>query len=211
MYSAIFQWILVWLWLSIMIWPLFLTLMSITLTEWKRKAYWFIVGNSLSDIIIAYLSYKWLVLWQQWDWWPSDIIWIIGAIIFCIYWVRLLLQKEKPQDVEIKTNTSIWHIGNIAVAWKWFIMNIFNPSIFIFWITVLAHFIRRHHDHISRWMIRVFLASILVTFIICDILKVHSAHWIRKKLTIKTLDKIHNIAGVLLIIAGIIMIGRVIR
>ena len=89
-------------------------------------------------------------------------------------------------------------------------MNLVNPSIFVFWVTVLSHFIRRHQEHISPEIIWVFLASILVTFIIADILKVHSAHWILKKLTVKTLDKVHNIAGVLLIIAGIIILVRIV-
>ena len=210
MISAIFQWIVVWLWLSIMIGPLFLALMSITLTEWKKKAYWFIVGNSLSDILIAFLTYKWLILWRQWDWWPSRIVWVIWAIVFCVYWIMLLLKKETPKDIEINTHTSMWHIGNLTVAAKWFFMNLVNPSIFVFWVTVLSHFIRRHQEHISPEIIWVFLASILVTFIIADILKVHSAHWILKKLTVKTLDKVHNIAGVLLIIAGIIILVRIV-
>lgn len=193
-----------------MIWPLFLALMSITLTEWKKKAYRFIVGNSLSDFCIAYLSYSWLILRWRHDGWIGKIVWIIWALIFAIYWISLIYKKETPKDITVDTHTTKRHTSNIAIAARWFLMNLVNPSIFIFWITVLSHFIRKQHHAISPTITRTFLGSILLTFIITDVIKVHGASWILKKLTLKTLDKIHTIAWILLISAWIIILVRTI-
>jgi hypothetical protein len=45
------------------------------------------------------------------------------------------------------------------------------------------------------------MVAILATFIITDIIKINSAHWITEKLTLKVLDKIHKTAGVLMTLA----------
>ena len=88
-------------------------------------------------------------------------------------------------------------------------MNGLNPSIGVFRVTVVWQFIHKSHNA-TQTNIRIFLISILTTFIVTDIIKINSAHWILKKLTIKNLDTVHNIAGVFLIIAGIILLLRVV-
>lgn len=208
MLSAIFHWILVGLVLAIMIWPVFLALMSVTMTEWKKKAYRFMAGNSLSDIIFAILSYKWLMIWFHKSSWWSFIIWIVWALLFLGYWYYLFRRKEKKEDVTIDTSKWSWKIGNGLLMGRWFLMNSLNPSIWVFWITVVWQFIHRSH-HATPWNIWLFIVFILLTFIATDIIKINSADWILRKLTIKNLDTLHTVAWGLLMLAWVIMLIRI--
>ncbi len=206
---AIIQWILVWLGLAIMVWPVFLALMSVTLTQGRKKAYWFMIGNSISDILFAALTYKWLILRQGTHSYGWRIIGITWACVFLIYGIYLLIKRETHADIAIPTKPHKRSIKNLLVMVNGFVLNAVNPSIFVFRVTVITHFLRRHH-HPEPYITWAFIAMVLVTFIVTDIIKIHSASRILKKLTLKNLDTIHNIAWVLLIIASIVIAARII-
>ncbi len=204
MISAIFYGIVVGVILAVMIGPVFLALMSATLTEWKKKAYRFMIGNSLSDIVFAYLSYQGIALWLNNNSTLGNIIWIAWWLLFIAFGIHLIIQKEKPKDIAIDTETEIRHTKNIRVALRWFVMNSIHPWIFVFWIGALTWFTHRNPLANESSTIA-FMVAILATFIVTDIIKINSAHWITEKLTLKVLDKIHKTAGVLMALAGIAM------
>jgi threonine/homoserine/homoserine lactone efflux protein len=177
-----------------------LSLMSVTLTQGVKKAYWFMSGNTLSDMTIAVLAYNGIIMrWGKGSlgW---DIIALLGSCVFIGYGVYLFTKRETSKDIAVDIKTTTWRVSNIPVLIKWYVINLLNPSIFIFWITILTQFSKRHHNA-SNIDIKIFIISVLVTFLVTDVIKINSADWLLGKLTIKNMKAIHTVAWVLLALA----------
>jgi threonine/homoserine/homoserine lactone efflux protein len=209
MLSAIIHWVLVWLLLAIMVWPVFLALMSVTLTQGVKKAYWFMSGNALSDMSIALLVYNGIVIRWGKNSAGSDIIGVLGGCVFIIYGIYLFAKKETKKDIAIDTKSKSRHLRNIPTLVKGFVMNSLNPSIFIFWITILTQFIKRYH-HPSNLDTKIFIVCVLLTFFATDIIKIHSANRLLEKITVKNMKTIHIIAWILLAWAWVFIAIRTI-
>lgn len=111
--------------------------------------------------------------------------------------VKISTGDEKPETFKTHHYAGIWLTG--------FLMNALNPGVIIFWLTVCvgAGATSRSHRII---MFGVCLAFVLAT----DVLKVVVADKIRHKLTLKTVELLNKIAGISMIVFGMVLLYKVV-
>ena len=82
-----------------------------------------------------------------------------------------------------------------------FFMNILNPGIIIFWLTASTAFADQHLNQ----RITIFAVA-LVLVLITDILKVLLANRIRQRLTLKNIQFVNRLNGMILIGFGVVLL-----
>ena len=80
-------------------------------------------------------------------------------------------------------------------------MNVFNPGIIIFWLTTATSFAS---DTLNQ-RITIFTVALLIA-LAADILKVLLAGKIRQRMTVKNLQLVNRINGIILVAFGVFII-----
>lgn len=130
---------------------------------------------------------------------------IFGSIILILIGLGTLLSKPpKMQYVaEISTPRSPYYL-----LWlKGFAINTFNPFTFFFWISVMTGVVLA--QDLDQSDTTLFFSGILGTIILTDLIKVILAKHIRRFLKRKHLIWLRRIAGIALLIFGIVLLARV--
>ena len=130
---------------------------------------------------------------------------IIGSIILVGIGIGTMLSK--PPDIhyhpEIGLKRSPYHL-----LWlKGFAINTFNPFTFFFWISVMTGVVLAKQLNTSETTL--FFSGILGTIILTDLLKVILAKRIRRLMKWQHLVWLRRIAGIALLVFGIILLVRV--
>ncbi len=127
-----------------------------------------------------------------------------GTILIAFGWVALLSKPlTSVSNQPWKRNTSTW----LALGLKGFLINTVNPFTFFFWVGIAGHVVVA--DNLSQAQSFDYFAGILGTIITTDTLKVAMARRIRLWLSPKHLNWMRRIAGIGLILFGILLIARV--
>lgn len=98
---------------------------------------------------------------------------------------------------------------NAGYFLKGFFMCIFNPFILLYWISVTSGIYSLHGNLTSQQIIP-FFGSILLTLFGMDVLKAYFANKLRYKIKEKSIQRLNNIAGVLIIIFALKLIYNLI-
>lgn len=98
---------------------------------------------------------------------------------------------------------------NAGYFLKGFFMCIFNPFILLYWISVTSGIYSLNGTLTSQQIIP-FFGSILITLFGMDVLKAYFAHKLRYKIKEKSIQRLNNIAGVLIIIFALKLIYNLI-
>ena len=130
-----------------------------------------------------------------------------GGIILVVYGLIQMLKKPVVQNedgeiIDIKKTTYT------ASALKGFIMNLLNPFVLFLWIGAIT--LASNKLDKDPLNVIVFFIATLSTVLGTDILKSLAAGKIKNYLNDKTIWKVNMIAGIILIISGIILIIRVV-
>lgn len=131
---------------------------------------------------------------------------ICGGILLIAYGLVQIFKKTVVQNVdggiiEIKKPT-------YGASWlKGFIMNLLNPFVLFLWIGAVA-LASKNLDN-DKWNIVIFFIATLATVLGTDILKALASHKIKGYLNVTVIHKVNILAGIILLISGIILILRV--
>jgi len=98
---------------------------------------------------------------------------------------------------------------NAGYFLKGFFMCIFNPFILLYWVSVTSG-VYSLNGELSSQQIIPFFGSILITLFGMDVLKAYFAHKLRYKIKEKSIQRLNNIAGVLIIIFALKLIYNLI-
>jgi threonine/homoserine/homoserine lactone efflux protein len=124
------------------------------------------------------------------------IIGLIGGAVIIIFGVYNFTKKQIMQPtrsiVDIKTK---FHFKYFA---KGFIFNVANPGVWIYWLLPIS--VASSYNTNEQIL---FLAFILITVLLMDIVKCAIANELKNFLTIKVVLVINRVVGVILIIFGI--------
>jgi threonine/homoserine/homoserine lactone efflux protein len=203
-FHAMTRGILFGLTLSLMIGPAFFSLIQTSITRGFRSGSHLAMGISLSDIamvFIAWFGFSALFETNQ----AQRILSITGGAVligFGIY-TALLRHKtnaEKKLEVSVYPDVTKYRFKYMA---KGFVFNIANPSIWIFWLLPISVATSVYNKKFEQM---VFLVSILVTCLCCDMLKCAVAHTLKRFMTDRILTIINRIVGVVLILFGTYLI-----
>ncbi len=130
---------------------------------------------------------------------------LAGGITLTAFGVAALLSKPlaSVSNQAWKRSTSTW----LALCLKGFLINTINPFTFFFWIGIAGHMVVA--DGLNGAQSFDYFAGILGTIITTDTLKVALARRIRPWLSPGHLAWMRRVAGVGLILFGILLMARV--
>ena len=127
---------------------------------------------------------------------------LFGGFILIAFGFGTMLSKSKPN-----IDSSAHSANDYLSYWtKGFLVNTVNPFTFIFWIGVISNQVIGKNISLNEGLI--FFGIIILIIMMSDTLKVFAAKLLRKKLNAENFGMISKIAGVCLIIFGLVMLFR---
>lgn len=162
-----------------------------------------IFASDLTYLLLAYFGISSILMNEKY----AIPVGFGGGIILVVYGLIQMLKKPVVQNeageiIDIKKTTYT------ASALKGFIMNLLNPFVLFLWIGAIT--LASNKLDKDPLNVIIFFIATLSTVLGTDILKSLAAGKIKNYLNDKTIWKVNMIAGIILIISGIILIIRVV-
>lgn len=196
--------------------PAFFTLIQTSINRGFKSAMLLDIGIILNDIMVVVLM---MMTNLQFNITEKDNLLYAGIsagiilIIFGIYTFNLSPKKiihisEHNNEKIDKMNEKFddepkWYV----YISKGFIINIFNPFVWIFWITCVATASSNFAG--NKYSMMIFFIGIFSTVLFFDILKALGAYSLKKFFTEKMMKKLNQATGIALILFGLFVIVRV--
>ncbi|MGV3612892.1 MAG: LysE family translocator [Fluviicola sp.] len=191
-----------------MIGPVFFLLLETSIRKGVRAAIAFDMGVLLSDliyIIIALIFYSEVSKITSGEY--AHIIQIVGGIILMVFGLVTLLKKPKEDAKETDKQLNSTKKDLILLGLKGFLLNIANPGVIFYWITVIALGAdgkKNANDAIDEstyWYILI----IMITFFAVDLLKIFGAKKLRPFITENVLVGLNRLIGLIIIGTGVLL------
>ncbi|MCX6235326.1 MAG: LysE family transporter [Bacteroidetes bacterium] len=210
MIDMLFEGIILGILISITIGPAFFTIVQTGIHRGFSAGLIMAIGISLSDIALITISYLGasIVLSN-----PENKLYIglIGGVVLIIFGIvtfrrkpEILLRRSSKNKTPLKTP------GPLTFFFKGFFMNILNPFLLLFWLTVMSWVTAKAEPGKLLNYAIPFFSAVVGTVFCFDLLKSFIANKIKNYLKPRNLLWINRIVGISLIIFGIILIVKVI-
>lgn len=194
------------LFLSFMVGPVFFILLETSITKGFRAAMAFDCGVVLGDVFfigIAYLgSYRLIQSLKD-----KPALFIFGGIIMLAYGIISfvkLKKEEKIDDEEIDRDILKRNYGSLFI--KGFILNVINIGVLGFWLAVIISVGPKLEMQNSRMF--TFFASVIITYLLVDCIKILLAKQLKSKLTPTNILKIKKAISIVLMVFGVVLITQ---
>ena len=208
MFSAIYEGVLLGIFLAFSIGPSFFALVNTGITHGFKSGALVAFGILFSDLFFVAATVS-LIHFGMADLITSPkhqaFMGVIGGIVLIVYGVVHFIQKEPKHEAD--TKIEIKSPKPFALIVKGFFLNLFNPFVWIFWMATSTAISSKYEFQISR--ILVFFISTLTVVISTDLLKTFAGHKVKQKLNAKVLKQIRHVSGGLLIAFGLYLIYKV--
>lgn len=197
--------------------PSFFTLIQTSISRGFKSAMFLDLGIILNDIFIVALMMMTNVQFNIND--RENVIYggIAAGIILIIFGIyTFLLSPEKIMHISENNNQKINSMNEKFVdkpKWyifltKGFVINIFNPFVWIFWVTCVATASSNFSG--NKYSMIIFFLGVFATVLFFDILKAAGAYSLKRFFTAKMMKIMNQIIGIILIIFGLYIAARVI-
>lgn len=197
--------------------PSFFTLIQTSISRGFKSAMFLDLGIILNDIFIVALMMMTNVQFNIND--RENVIYggIAAGIILIIFGIyTFLLSPEKIMHISENNNQKINNMNEKFVdkpKWyifltKGFVINIFNPFVWIFWVTCVATASSNFSG--NKYSMIIFFLGVFATVLFFDILKAAGAYSLKRFFTEKMMKIMNQIIGIILIIFGLYIAVRVI-
>ena len=208
MLEALWKGITLGLLLSIAVGPVVFSIIKQSINNGVKGGLAFIIGVSLSDITLAVVSNFFTELFAEFIERKTEIgiigsTFLISVGIYFLYFKKVKVNDEGKQIIKTRKRDYL----KLLIAG--FFMNILNPAIIIFWLTTSTAFISHTLNE------RIIIFSIALGLVLAgDIAKVILAGKLRTRLTLKNIQLINRVNGIILIgfgvalIVGLLFYGR---
>ena len=191
--------------LAFTIGPVFFILIETSITKGIRSALAFDIGAISGDIFFIVLAY----------WGTSKLsayiennpnLFLYGGLLIIVYGLFSFFKERRdfrlnpPQSriVAIKE-------GNyFTFFYKGFFLNVINVGVFFYWLATIATFSARPGMTPTRVLF--FLATILLTYLLTDIVKILIAKRLRHRLTPTNIHKIKQGINIFLVVFGVFLL-----
>ena len=192
---------------AFLIGPIFFTIIQTSIYRGFRAGIFLSFGVLLSDLTLIILSYIGVLglMGKQSN---QVAIGIIGGILLIIFGIVTLTHKPSMKAKNPSQTIKINSPGKLTYIFKGYFMNIMNPFLLIFWITVMSVF--SADKNIEKHDIVIFFIGTLSTTFLTDVIKCYIAKKIKRFITEITLTWINRSVGLILIGSGLVLIIRVI-
>ncbi|MCO5233997.1 MAG: LysE family transporter [Chitinophagales bacterium] len=195
---ALFQGIGLGIVISIIVGPIFILILEETIKRGRKATIFLTSGLWTSDFLIAYITY--FGLYSVFE--NSKLDYRLGYIVAFLLVVLGIVSIKTKNKTEKQTDVQFFKSGNLFL--KGFIINTFNPFVFLFWLGVASK-----ASFESKIETQLFYFGILATTICADLTKIFFADKIAQKLNSTFLSNLRALGGVLLILFGLVMAYRI--
>jgi threonine/homoserine/homoserine lactone efflux protein len=195
--------------LSILVGPLLLTLVQVSLEQGARAGLTVGAGIWFSDFLFIFLSYFGvskvadLIEWSGFE----PLVGTIGGLVLLLFGAGMFLTagresseaRQAPAGVRYTSYGSLWLTG--------FLINTVNPFTVFFWAGVAGTLLASDGDTELRanWFYGGLMGVVMTT----DSAKVVLAKLVRRWLKPLYIRRSRRVAGAILFVFGLVMIGRV--
>jgi threonine/homoserine/homoserine lactone efflux protein len=187
--------------LSIAVGPILFTIIKQSINNGHRGGLAFVAGVSLSDLSLAIASNFFTEVFNSLIE-RKEIVGMTGSFfliavgIYFLFFKKVRVNEQGSQVLKFRKRD----YAKLFVTG--YLMNILNPLIIAFWLTTSTAFA----DHALRQRLIIF-STALIFVLAGDIAKVMLANKIRKKLTLKNIQVISRLNGIILIGFGLALLG----
>ena len=191
--------------LAFTIGPVFFVLLETSITKGFRAAMVFDLGVICGDlvfILIAYFSTNQLLEKLKDD--PS--LFFFGGVIMLSYGIISFIKQKRSYkgQVEEDVKEDLNQPNNyLNLFFKGFLLNFINIGVLAFWMMIIISFGPKLNMESNR--IIIFIATILLVYLIIDSIKIVIAKQLKSKLTPYIIYKIKSVISVILIIFGVFL------
>ena len=188
--------------LAFTIGPVFFVLLETSITKGFRAALIFDLGVVFADfvfILIAYFSTNQILQKLKDD--PG--LFIFGGAIMLSYGVVAYIKEKKNYTKKLEEDIdedNIQKNNYLGLFFKGFLLNFINIGVLAFWMGIIIVFGPKLNMEPNR--ISLFIASIIVTYFIVDIIKMMVAKQLKSRMTPYNIYKIKRVISIILMIFG---------
>lgn len=188
--------------LTIMLGPVFFTLLQTSLHEGFKAGAHLAFGVFLSDAICIVVALYFASQLDLTGKYRVAVGWI-GGLLLIAFGLYNFFKKVKVKEVD--DNRKTVHAKFIL---KGFVMNLFNPAVILFWLGIIS-LVKLKEDYTKTEDV-IFFTCVIITAFGMDLLKSFIANRISHLLNTRVLHWINWIVGSILIGFGLRMIIKVI-
>lgn len=186
--------------------PAFFGLIQNSIHHGFRRATAFAVGVSLSDVVVVFLM---LTVLQNVD--MGSVMHNVYVALICgvgISYIGIRTFRKKAIVKKGGGGSSKFSMSGTERTWQLmlngFLLNILNPFIWIYWISVIS-FVSAEADMTTAERY-IFFAGLLFATLGCDMLKCRLASLLQTWFTARVLNLFNKITGLVLIGFGVYMV-----
>jgi threonine/homoserine/homoserine lactone efflux protein len=201
-FKAIFQGLALGFALALSLGPSFFALIQTSTKRGFKPALGLAFGIFLSDVLCVLLAYFGVA--QFFDN-PQNKLYIglVGGTVLVMFGFFSVFQRKKVEEKDLEVKA----ISIPLFIIKGFFLNLLNPVVIGLWMAFEVT-VSSNKEYTFIHVLFFFIASLLTVFL-TDVLKAYSANKISKFLSDKVLRIISIIAGIILMISGLIMVYKV--
>lgn len=192
--------------LSILVGPLLFALIQTSIEEGFRAGAMVGLGIWMSDlmfVIATYTGISYIAKLTSWDGFEFT-LGIFGGIILLVFGIGALVLK--PPAMKASQKKAVRHSSFVALWFRGWIINTFNPFTLFFWIGVSSMLFTQ--KELLPLEARLFYSGLLGVVILTDTAKIALAKAIRSWLKPEFILWSRRFAGMILLIFGIALILR---
>lgn len=187
--------------LCFMIGPVFFVLLETAATKGFRAAIVFDCGVVTADIVfiaIAYFSSYRLINSIK----DEPALYIFGGLIMVTYGIISFLKlKRSSKTAEEIIEVEIIKKNYKSLYFKGFLLNFINVGVLGFWLLIFITFGPQLELKTSR--LALFFASVILTYLVVDLIKIVLAKKLKNKMTPVNILKIKKLTSILLVVFGL--------
>jgi threonine/homoserine/homoserine lactone efflux protein len=190
---------------AIIIGPVMIALLQTSVKYGVRHGIYMATGIFASDLTIvvgSFLGATQIITQPK----IHLILGIIGGSVLILFGIATLIRKVPAEErVEAISNIRIRRPGFFSYFFKGYLLNLANPSMWIFWITSVIAINASYGGHSRK--VAMFFIGTLTMVLATDILKSILANKLRQISTPQVKIWMNRIVGILFIIIGTFVIG----
>src|SRR5690606_19250298 len=186
--------------LSLMVGPVFFVLLETSVIKGFRAALFFDFGVIFADILFITIAYfSSFRLLENLSNEPG--LYVFGGMILLVYGIIIVVKKGvKETRPDFKVTKSDYP----GLFVKGFLLNFINIGVLVFWLGIIM-VVGPSLDNDPERII-VFFATMILSYLSVDIVKILLAKRMKRKLTYKRIFLIKKALGIILILCGIALI-----
>ncbi|MBQ3845248.1 MAG: LysE family transporter [Bacteroidales bacterium] len=213
--------------------PAFFLLIQTSISKGFKTALMFDLGVLFSDVIVVFLMMMTSVQIKLDDGGNMVIAGITaGLIILCFGIFTFYTKPEKIVERSAKKSAELEEVEKrlderfdkidekldvkrVGPRWyvyvaKGFIMNVFNPFIWVFWMTSVATVSGSEVYNGNKYLVTLFFLGTFTTVLAFDIVKIVGAYSLKRFFTERRMKFLNQCTGLVLALCGLMLIIRVI-